>query len=166
MAEFNEDLADVALSRLPAKSGTDHFSHFSNHKSNPGHAGAGCFGTAPAGGVSPSPNTFSSSKRPRDQQAPLPKTKLGASHTGHSSQAPSALYQPDTYRNTAHNAIQQTRSSASHAPTRTTRGTKTAPLNSCLTSGYVGPQARRQHVSSGSTEQFNTFLNQNLFKKS
>lgn len=34
MAEFNEDLAEVAMANLPAKTGSLHDSHFSSHKPN------------------------------------------------------------------------------------------------------------------------------------
>lgn len=41
MAEFNEDLADVAMANLPGKTGSHHDNHFSNHK--PNQSGNGAF---------------------------------------------------------------------------------------------------------------------------
>ena len=94
MAEFNEDLADVALSNLPAKSGLhpDAHKHFSNQKGNSAHPGPMTtgFGTGLAAGISPLP--FSSTKRPRDQQVLWPKAKPAMGQPSSGALAPSSTY--------------------------------------------------------------------------
>ena len=171
MVEFNEDLADVALSNLPAKSGLqpELHKHFSNHKGNSSHVAplTSGFGTGLACGTSPLPNAFSSTKRPRDHEVLWPKAKPAAGQPSTGALAPSSTYQQDTFRKLCTNASQQAKSCASQTQaTKPTKAAKPALATGYHSGGSTGPQGRRQHATGGSTEQFNTFLNQNLFKKS
>ena len=171
MAEFNEDLADVALSNLPLKSGAQHeaFQPYATHKGTSSHGGpmTSCFGAPAASGTSPSPHPHSNSKWLRDAQAHQPKSKAANGQAGTSAQPASAIHHQDTFRNAGTAAHHQAKPGASQAQTsKTTKGVKAAPHHSYNSSGSTGPQARRQQGSIGSTGQFNTFLNQNLFKES
>jgi hypothetical protein len=107
MAEFNEDLADVALSGFPSKAANaaDHFrarnchdsasDHLSNNKNtityNPQLA---CLNNS-TGGTSPS---FSNSTRHRLNNAPIQKNRATAPSIAAAPQATHMLFQ-ETFRN-------------------------------------------------------------------